>query len=118
MTLTLTHYTLMYVGPASPDKPGSPLPLEGCLSSTFRNHIHFEGEFLENGLPWWVGDKESACIAGDLSSVPGSGRSPGEGNGNHSSTLAWRIPWTEEPRCWGVGVGYIQWDHKELGMIE
>ena len=26
--------------------------------------------------------KESTCIAGDLSSIPGSGRSPGEGNGN------------------------------------
>ena len=26
--------------------------------------------------------KESACSAGDMSSTPGSGRSPGEGNGN------------------------------------
>ena len=26
--------------------------------------------------------KESACNAGDLSSISGSGRSPGEGNGN------------------------------------
>ena len=26
--------------------------------------------------------KESACSAGDLGSIPGSGRSPGEGNGN------------------------------------
>ena len=26
--------------------------------------------------------KESACNAGDPSSIPGSGRSPGEGNGN------------------------------------
>ena len=26
--------------------------------------------------------KSSACNAGDLSSIPGSGRSPGEGNGN------------------------------------
>ena len=25
--------------------------------------------------------KESACNAGDLDSIPGSGRSPGEGNG-------------------------------------
>ena len=25
---------------------------------------------------------ESACTAGDLGSIPGSGRSPGEGNGN------------------------------------
>ena len=34
---------------------------------------------------------------GDLGSIPGSGRSPGEGNGTHSSILAWRIPCTEEP---------------------
>ena len=27
-------------------------------------------------------DKESACNAGDLGSIPGSGRSPGGGNGN------------------------------------
>ena len=27
-------------------------------------------------------DKDSACSAGDLSSIPGLGRSPGEGNGN------------------------------------
>ena len=26
--------------------------------------------------------KESACSAGELGSIPGSGRSPGEGNGN------------------------------------
>ena len=28
--------------------------------------------------------KESACRAGDLRLIPGSGRSPGEGNGNPS----------------------------------
>ena len=27
------------------------------------------------------GDKEAACTAGDPGSIPGSGRSPGEGNG-------------------------------------
>ena len=32
----------------------------------------------------------------DVGSVPGWGRSPGVGNGNPSSTLAWRILWTEE----------------------
>ena len=32
----------------------------------------------------------------DPGSIPGSGRCPGEGNGFHSSILAWRIPWTEE----------------------
>ena len=30
----------------------------------------------------WLSSKESACNAGDRGSVPGSGRSPGEGNGN------------------------------------
>ena len=33
----------------------------------------------------------------DTGLIPGSGRSPGEGNGNHSCILAWRIPLAEEP---------------------
>ena len=41
--------------------------------------------------------KESSCNAGDLGSIPGSGRSTGEGNGNPLRILAWRIPWTEVP---------------------
>ena len=41
--------------------------------------------------------KESACEAGDTGLIPGLGRSPGEGNGNYSSILAGKIPWTEEP---------------------
>ena len=35
--------------------------------------------------------------AGDVGSIPGSERSPGEGNAAHSNILAWEIPWTEEP---------------------
>ena len=41
--------------------------------------------------------KASAYNAGDPGSIPGSGRAPGEGNATHSSILAWRIPWMEEP---------------------
>ena len=33
------------------------------------------------GFPDGSDGKESACNAGDLDSIPGSGRSPGEGNG-------------------------------------
>ena len=40
--------------------------------------------------------KESSCNAGDPGSIPGSGRSPGEGMATHSSILTWRIPWTGE----------------------
>ena len=44
--------------------------------------------------------KESTCNAGDArdaGSNPGLGKSPGGGMATHSSILAWRIPWTEEP---------------------
>ena len=34
------------------------------------------------GFPGGSDGKESACNAGDLGSVPGLGRSPGEENGN------------------------------------
>ena len=34
------------------------------------------------GFPGGSVDKESARHVGDLGSIPGSGRSPGEGNGN------------------------------------
>ena len=35
-----------------------------------------------DGFPGGSEGKTSACNAGDLGSIPGSGRSPGEGNGN------------------------------------
>ena len=34
------------------------------------------------GFPGGSGGKESTCNAGDPGSISGSGRSPGEGNGN------------------------------------
>ena len=37
---------------------------------------------------------DSAGDAGDASLIPGSGRSPGGGNGN---PLQYSVPWTEEP---------------------
>ena len=41
--------------------------------------------------------KESACDAGDPGSIPGSERSPGEGNGYPLQYSCLEIPWTEEP---------------------
>ena len=49
------------------------------------------------GFPSGSDGKESACSVGDLGSIPGSGRSPGEKNGYNFSVLACRMPWTEEP---------------------
>ena len=37
---------------------------------------------LSDWLPRWLSNKESACSAGAVGLVPGSGRSPEEGNGN------------------------------------
>ena len=104
------------------------------------------------GFPDSSAGKESACNAGESGSIPGLGRSPGEGIGyplqylwislvaqmvkNPSamkktwirslgwedpleegvathSTLAWRIPWTEEP-----GGLHSPWGCKELDMAE
>ena len=48
-------------------------------------------------IPRWLSGKESACNAGNLGSMPGSGRSLDEEMAPHSSILTWRIPWTEEP---------------------
>ena len=44
------------------------------------------------GFPGGSDGKESACSAGDLGSITGLGRSPGEYMATHSSILAWRIP--------------------------
>ena len=49
---------------------------------------------------------------GELGSIPGSGRYPGRGHGNHFSILAWRIAWTEEPGR------YSPWGHKDLDRTE
>ena len=57
--------------------------------------------------------KASAYNVGDLGSIPGSGRSPGEGNGNLLSILAWKIPWAVEP-----GRLYSPWGRKELDTTE
>ena len=48
------------------------------------------------GFPGGSEVKASACKAGDPGSVPGWGRSPGEGMATHSSILPWKIPQMEE----------------------
>ena len=50
----------------------------------------FLGELVIKNPPGNAGD------IGDRGSVPGLGRSPGGGHGNHSSILSWSTPWTEE----------------------
>ena len=49
------------------------------------------------GFPDGSDNKESACNAGDSSLLPGQEDPLEEGMATHSSILAWRMPWTEEP---------------------
>ena len=46
------------------------------------------------GFPCGSAGKESACNAGDLGLVPWLEDPLEKGKAIHSSTLAWRIPWT------------------------
>ena len=54
----------------------------------------------------------NAGDVGDAGSIPGWGRSPEKKMATHSSVLAWKIPWTEEPG------GLQSWGRKELEMTE
>ena len=49
------------------------------------------------GLPIGSHGKESTCNAGDLGLIPGFDDPLEKRTTTHSSILAWRIPWTEEP---------------------
>ena len=82
-----------------------------CLTPCSSSWEGFGAGENEEGYTWgtsqvWLSGKESACSAGDArdeDSVPGLGRFLEEGMTVHSSILAWRILWTEDPgRFMGV----------------
>ena len=52
---------------------------------------------LLTGFPGGSVIKNPPANTGDGGSIPGSGRSPGEGNGNLLQYSCLEIPWTEEP---------------------
>ena len=49
------------------------------------------------GFPGGSVVKNPPTSAGDVDSIPGLGRFPGQEIAAHSSILAWEILWTEEP---------------------
>ena len=59
-------------------------------SVSIRNDLNYPypvSMSMSRGFPHSSVGKESACNAEDLGSIPGLGRSPGEGKGYHSSIL-------------------------------
>ena len=63
--------------------------------------VEYKGQYLTENLqlsfPGGSVVKNSPANAGDSEFDPCVGRSPGEGNGNALSILAWEIPGTKEP---------------------
>ena len=51
-----------------------------CTHTCTHTHTHTRTHIYEH--PWWLSSIKSACHAGGMGSIPGSGWSPGEGNGN------------------------------------
>ena len=71
------------------------------------------GQYSFKGIPGGSDDKESSCNAGDPGSIPGSGRSPGEGNGNLTPVF---LP--GKPHRQMSLMGCSPWDCKESDTIE
>ena len=61
------------------------------LGTTQNTHGAFRVALVVNNPYANAGD------AGDSSSIPGLGKPQRKEMATHSSILAWRIPWTEEP---------------------
>ena len=59
--------------------------------------FHVGENILSLGLPRQLNHKESACEAGDTSLILGSEDPLDKKMAIHSSILASKIPWTEEP---------------------
>ena len=63
--------------------------------------------------------KSLPASAADAGSTLGSGRSSGGGHGNHSSTVAWKIPWTEEPGgLQFIGLQRVRHDGSDLAHMQ
>ena len=56
-----------------------------------------EGPRMHEGLPQRLSGKTPPASAGDTGLIPGTGTSPGEGNGNALQYSCLENPWTEEP---------------------
>ena len=78
------------------------------------NSYHLSSLFEYLGFPGGSEVKASACNAGDLGSIPGSGKSPGEGNGNPLQYSC-----LENPMDGGAWWAYISpWGRKESDTTE
>ena len=80
LPMFLFFFSIFFLNPLQLDV----LPLVQLVATDTVDHS-FLLRSLSLGIPWWLcggsDGKESACNPADLGLIPGSGRSPGEGNG-------------------------------------
>ena len=91
-----------------------------------RDHFRFKDTYIL-GFPGGSDGKASVCNAGDLGSIPGSVDPPEKEMATHSSILAWRILWIEEPgrlqsmgsqrfgHDWATTLYFLQTESEGLG---
>ena len=71
---------------------------ENFLKLNKRMHIRYPKLTLDLGLPWQLSGKENPPAMQETQVRSLGWEDPLEkGTATHSSILAWRIPWTEEP---------------------
>ena len=79
---------------------GPPGAAERSASSEISGRNSWQDREGRKGIDIWQGPqtvRNPPANEGDSGSIPKSGRFPGEEMASHSSTLTWRIPWTEKP---------------------
>ena len=86
-------------------------PRDYCL--WYKPRDYYSSPSYHLGLLRWLSGKESTCNAGDTGLIPGSGRSPGGGNGNPTPVF---LPGKSHGQRRLVGSNPR--GHKESGMTE
>ena len=72
---------------------------------------NIEGYLIRIGFSGVSGVKNLATNAGDVGLIPGSGRSPGEGNGNPLQYSCLKN--SMDRGAWNLLQGYSLWGHKD-----
>ena len=85
----------------------------GSSQACRRDGIH-QRHGDQSGLPWRAISQESASNAGDLGLIPGSRRSPGEGNGyplqySCLENSRGRGAWQKSKLNWNEQIHYTRW---------
>ena len=97
--------------------PYGPKELDRIERRTHTHTLNLKWEIIHSiiyfGFPYSSDGKESTCNAGDLGLILGSGRSPGEGNGNALQYSCLENPM--DSRAWWATVHGVTKDQTRLG---